>query len=241
MDPKHPIVFLLEDCPDTAVIIERAVMTEMPEVRLLWARNVAEATARVQGLRINLFLVDITLPDGNGLDFLWQMTTAHPGARAIVITASPRLEHRLHTQALGALHFLEKPFLIQTLIDQLRAALGTATTEVEERCDFRATLENVTPADILQLKCLTGATTIVEFLSDQQIGRIRFEDGQITDASTDELRGVDALYEIIGWKRGQVTEHPCVGFFERTIHSSWQNLLMDAAHRLDERVAVGAA
>ena len=70
MDPKHPIIFLVEDCPNTAVIVERAVMNEMPEVRLLWARNIQEATARAEGLRIALFLVDIALPDGNGR---WRM------------------------------------------------------------------------------------------------------------------------------------------------------------------------
>ena len=41
---QHPIVFLLEDCPVTALLVERAVMNALPHVRLLWARSVAEAT-----------------------------------------------------------------------------------------------------------------------------------------------------------------------------------------------------
>jgi DNA-binding response OmpR family regulator len=237
MNAKNPIIFLLEDCPTTALIVERAVMNDMPDVRLLWSRSIAEATARAEGIQIDLFLVDIGLPDGNGLDFLWKMATEHPAARAIVMTASPLPEHEMHTTALGVLHFLEKPFKMGPLIEKLRAALDKVQ-EGESRSDFRATLENVTPADILQLKCLTGATTIVEFLSDEQVGRIRFEGGEITDASVGNLRGVDAVYEIVSWKHGQVTEHPCVGFFDRTIDCPWQNLLMDAAHRLDERRAV---
>jgi hypothetical protein len=81
----------------------------------------------------------------------------------------------------------------------------------------------------------------MEFLSDERVGRIRFEDGEIIDASVGTSQGVDAAYEILGWKRGHVSEHPCVGLPKRTIESSWQNLLMEAAQRIDERGTVAAA
>ena len=239
MDSKHPVLFLLEDCPTTALIIERTVMLEMPDVRILWARNVADAEARVRGLSIDLFLVDISLPDGNGFEFLWKMAVEYPSASALVMTATPLPEHQAHIVALGVLHFLEKPIRPPTLIEKLRAALNR--TPGGENKDFRAALENVTPADIVQLKCLSNATTVLEFLSNEQIGRIRFEDGEITDATAGELQGVEAIYEILGWKCGQVTEHPCVGFPKRTIECSWQSLLMDAAHRIDERRSINAA
>jgi DNA-binding response OmpR family regulator len=229
---KHPIIFLVEDCPDTALIIERAVMHEMPDVRILWARNMAEASSRTQGLPVDLFLVDIVLPDGNGLDFLWLTATEHPDARSIVMTAFPLPEHRAHAEALGVLHFLQKPVQIGPIIDYVRAALDKVD-EIEKN-DFRATLHNVTPADVLQFKCLSGASTVVEFLSAGKVAWIRFEDGQIIDAAAGELRGVEAVYEIIGWKTGQARERPCVGSFERTINTPWHTLLMDAAHRLDE-------
>ena len=236
---KHPIIFLVEDCPDTALLIERGVLHEMPDVRILWARSLAEATARAPGLAIDLFLVDISLPDGNGFDFLWQMAIEHPAARFIVMTAFPLPEHRAHSEALGVLHFLEKPIQFRPIIDHLRAALGK---ECEgEGSDFRATLRNVTPADILQFKCLTNATTVVEFFSGENIGWIRFEDGEITDAATGQLRGVEAIHEIFAWKTGQVSERPCVGFFERTIYTPWHSLLMEAAHLLDERCTVSAS
>jgi response regulator RpfG family c-di-GMP phosphodiesterase len=240
MAQKHPIIFLLEDCPTTGLLVERAVMHEMPEVRLMWALSVEEATARAEGMQIDLFLVDVNLPDGNGLDFIWNMSIEHPNARAIVMTATPLPEHPALTAALGVLHFLEKPLKIPSFISQLRDALEIVDQD-DENSDFQATLKNVTPADVLQLKCLTAATTVVEFISGQSVGRIRFEDGEIVDATVGGLQGVDAVYEIVGWKRGQVIEHSCVGFTQRTIECSWQTLLMDAAHRLDERRSVAAA
>ena len=237
MNHQHPIVFLLEDCPVTALLVERAVLNELPHVRLLWARSVAEATARAEGLSIDLFLVDIQLPDGSGLDFLWQMTAAHPTARAMVMTATPLPEYEVHSAALGVLHFLEKPLQIPRLLGLVREALdATATTGAD--AEFSATLQNVTPADILQLKCLMRATTVIEFHSDGTVGRIRFQAGEITDAAVGSLRGPEALSAIVGWKCGQVSEQPCIGPGERTIHGPWQTLLMEAAQRLDEGRAV---
>jgi CheY-like chemotaxis protein len=234
MAHKHPIIFLLEDCPTTALLVERTVMHEMPNVRLLWARTVAEATARAEGLEVDLFLVDINLPDGSGLDFMWKMAIDHPSARAIVMTASPLPEHPALIAALGVLHFLEKPLQIPALVGLFHAALDLVSVD-DGKLDFHAILQNVTPADIIQLKCLTNATAIVEFSTGQHVGRVRFEDGQIVDASAGALQGEEAVYEIIAWKRGRIIEHPCVGFAKRSIERSWQSLLMDAAQRLDER------
>ena len=233
VNPKLPIIFLLEDCPVTALLVERAVMNELPHVRLLWARSVAEATARAEGLSIDLFLVDITLPDGNGLDFLWQMAPLHPAARAMVMTATPLPEYEAHSAALGVLHFFEKPLKLPILLGHLRQALdATATTGAD--AEFSATLRNVTPADVIQLKCLMRATTLIEFHSDGTTGRIRFDDGEITDASVGPMHGPAAFAAILSWKTGRVSEQPCTAPGERTIHGPWQTLLMEAAQSLDE-------
>ncbi len=233
MNTKNPIIFLLEDCPVTALVVERTIMNELPHVRLLWARSVAEAVMRADGLSIDIFLVDIMLPDGNGLDFLWQMAPLHPEARVMVMTASELPEYQAHSAALGVLHFFEKPLQLPTLLRQLRAALdATATTGAD--AEFSATLRNVTPADVIQLKCLMRATTLMEFHSDGTTGSIRFEDGEVTDAAVGAMHGPAAFAAIVGWKTGRVSEQPVTGSGPRTIHGPWQTLLMEAAQSLDE-------
>lgn len=238
MSFKNPIILLLEDCPVSALLVERAVLNELPECRLIWARTVAEARQRSEGIPISVFLIDIVLPDGSGLEFLEQATTTHPSACAIVVTATSLPEHRVISEALGVLHFLEKPLDAEVLVGCLRRALGSNATGRSR--DFRATLENVTPMDILQLKCLSAASTVVEFRSNGREGCIRFQKGEVVDAHTGSLRGLEAVREIICWPHGQVFEHVEIGAFERTIHCSWQALLMDAAVGIDEHRARAA-
>jgi DNA-binding response OmpR family regulator len=69
MSAENPIVVLLEDCPVTGLLIERAVLQSLPACRLLWARSVEDAIRRVTGLSVDLFVVDIGLPDGAGSTF----------------------------------------------------------------------------------------------------------------------------------------------------------------------------
>ena len=221
-------------------------MKELPEVRLLWARTVAEAVARAEDLTIDLFLVDITLPDGSGLDFLWKMTPLHPDARAMVMTATPLPEYEAHSAALGALNFFEKPLKLPIFLGHLRLFLGhlrralTSTPGTGDEADFSATLSNVTPVDVLQLKCLTSASTVIEVHSAGMTGQIRVEAGEITDASVGAMHGFACLTAIIGWKSGRVTELPASTPGERTIFGSWQGLLMEAAQLLDETHPVPA-
>ena len=234
MSGEHPIIMLLEDSLAAGDLIERAVLKGLPDARLLWARTIEEASRRSDGLNIDLFIVDIGLPDGSGMDFLWQMSISHPKARAIVITATPLPEHQANSEALGVLHFIAKPLRMPLFVDQLREALLPQRLNVSGK-DFRATLENLRPADILQLKCLTGASALVEFRCQGKIGRIRFEQGEVADAEAGHLHGLEAVIEILGWNHGEVCERPYGGRFVRTIRMPWQTLLMDASHRLDER------
>lgn len=220
----------------TGFAIERTILAELPEVRLIWAETVAAASWRCAGLPISLFVVDIFLPDGSGLDFLWNRATTHPDAKAIVMTASAVAEHAFHAAALNVLHLVEKPIAPAALLTLLRGALNLSE-QSEGGKDFGATLKNVTPADVVQLKCLTRATTVVEFNSEGRTGSIRIEEGEVTDAVVGDVHGPDAVFEIIGWKRGEMHERPCVGIFERTINCSWQGLLMEAAQRVDEKAA----
>jgi response regulator RpfG family c-di-GMP phosphodiesterase len=236
MPNDHPIVVVLEDCPVTGMLVERAILNDLSACRVLWARSVDDAKRRIDGLPVDLFIVDIGLPDGSGLDFLWSATETHPAAKAIVITATGLPEYQANSAALGVLHFLEKPLNHKQMVGLVEKALDAETLNGTDT-EFRATLENVTPVDILQLKCLTGSTTVVEFRSSGKMGRVRFQSGEIVDAEAPNLRGPEAVFEIIQWKRGQVSELPCHGFVERTIGCSWQTLLMEAAQRLDEKFA----
>jgi DNA-binding response OmpR family regulator len=232
----HPLVFLLEDSFVVGAQMERAILTRVPECRLVWARTIEEAHVRSFGLKIALFVLDVELPDGNGLDFLLEMRQTQPAARTIVLSATELPKQDVNSPTLGVLRFVQKPVEAATLTAIVRESLAAWQ---KGSTAFRANLNDLSPIDVLQLKCLSNATTILEFRSQGESGKVHIDRGSVIHAETGNLRGEQAFYRIIGWKDGQIAEKVMTQSPARTIECHWQGLLMQAAQLMDE--AVGGA
>lgn len=86
------------------------------------AHTGAEARRAVAGLRPDLLLLDVYLPDDDGLAILRELNSAGPAAPdCIVITAARDLETVRTAMHLGAVYYLVKPFGFPQLRDQLTA------------------------------------------------------------------------------------------------------------------------
>lgn len=230
---RDACVLILEDSATLVTQITRALRVEMPGLRVLAARGVAEAQVLAAEFPIDFFLVDIHLPDGSGIDFLCDMQTAQPAAKGMIMTAVPLPEYREHAKALGVLQFIEKPLDLPRLAQSIGRAMGALSPAgTEEPQYFQASLSCLTPVDIIQLKCVGHVTQVVEFIrSDARRGRIHFCEGEVVHAES----GVEAFNEIVSWRAGRVVELKDVRPVAATIHGDWQVLLMQAAHLLDEQ------
>jgi len=86
------------------------------------ASTVASGRAEIQRLCPSLVLLDIYLPDGNGLDLVRE-TLELPGRRPdfLVITAARDMKSVRAAMQLGAVHYLVKPFNYAQLEERLVA------------------------------------------------------------------------------------------------------------------------
>lgn len=62
-----------------------------------------------------LVLLDIVLPDGNGLEGLKEIRSSYPDALVIMVTAHGKMESTVEAMKEGAYDYLEKPFDIEEL------------------------------------------------------------------------------------------------------------------------------
>jgi response regulator of citrate/malate metabolism len=87
------------------------------------AHSAAEARAMVQSLRPDLLLLDLYLPDGNGLDLMRSLADLglSPQPDFIVITAARDIDSVRRAMQLGAMYYLVKPFGFVQLREQLTA------------------------------------------------------------------------------------------------------------------------
>jgi DNA-binding response OmpR family regulator len=216
------------------MMIQSAVLMSMPESRFIWARTVEEARIITCEHPVSVLLLDVELPDGNGIDFLEEAALIQPEARAIIMTGNPLPAYKQRADSFGNVRFFEKPVPPDQLLRALRELLAPSTRASDE--NFQGTIKNLTPIDVIQLKCMANATTIMHFKSDTGDGRIYFESGRIVHAETTNRVGEKALAEIVGFKGGKVVEERSQPV-KPTLHADWQSLLMNAAHAQDERAA----
>lgn len=107
-------------------IVSRAAQPEVRTATLIEAEDLTTAREILGARAIDLLLLDVRLPDGNGLDLVREICDrALPGRPAIIVmSASVLPTERDEAVSAGADHFLAKPFsaaaLLALVVEQLR-------------------------------------------------------------------------------------------------------------------------
>ncbi len=226
-------ILVLEPEEELASKILAALREAAPSAHVDLARNLEEAQRLVINDRPDLFVLDVDAAPDLSQDFLYDLRTSHPNARAIVLTGVHLAAHREQAAGLGAIHFLEKPFPHSDFVDLVQALLSPSGEPDSEK--FQGTLSDLHLADIIQLKCMSGSSAALQFTGPQgEKARVYFESGQVRHATAPGKEGVAAFNEIVNWKGGQISEVSGAAPSPRTIDLDWQILLMDAVRKIDE-------
>jgi DNA-binding NtrC family response regulator len=101
-------VLLVEDTPSLQIVY-RSVLTRAGH-SVLAARTAAEALNLFRDARPGVVLLDLVLPDRDGLGLMQDMLRLLPETRVIVITANGSINHAVEAMRAGAHDFLVKPF-----------------------------------------------------------------------------------------------------------------------------------
>jgi DNA-binding response OmpR family regulator len=235
-------ILILEDETVTAVALTKALRTELPDAHTFRAASLFEARLFLAAFELHFFIIDILLPDGNGIDFIRDVTAKHPEAGVVIITSEPLPKHRDQATSFGALYFLEKP-VAPRLLGQVVRSHRIANFEAQgSETSFSASLTRLSALDVLQLKCLARATLRLDFsLKDGHFGSVYFQDGQLVHAEanraadTPPLTGLPGLSEILSWRGGKIAEVKDPELPRPTLHGDWQGLLLQAAQMHDEK------
>ena len=114
-------ILIIEDEPSLRELIQRSLEKE---------RYVVEAAADFQsGLRkiedydYDCVLLDIMLPDGNGLNLLEQLKKMHKRENVIIISAKDSLDDKVLGLELGADDYLPKPFHLAELNARIKSVI----------------------------------------------------------------------------------------------------------------------
>ena len=115
-----PVILLIEDEPQMRRFLRSAFAAS--DVQLVEATTAREGLAQAAGHHPDVILLDLGLPDGDGLD-LTRRLREWSSVPVIVISARGREQDKVAALDAGADDYLTKPFGVNELMARIRVAL----------------------------------------------------------------------------------------------------------------------
>lgn len=105
---RQPFAFMLEREPDITIVMQAGSLAE------------ARSALKVKSIEVNIAIVDLDLPDGNGIDIISDLRAHSPHAAVLVLTASGDRRQFARVVEAGASGIMNKSARIAEITEALR-------------------------------------------------------------------------------------------------------------------------
>ena len=122
-------ILIIEDEAELREVLTRSLTAERYVVET--AATYREARSKAMIYHYDCLLLDIMLPDGNGLDLLRALTEAGRRTNVIILSAKDSIDDKVAGLDLGADDYLPKPFHLAELHARLKSVLRRRTRNGE--------------------------------------------------------------------------------------------------------------
>ncbi|MHA4733808.1 response regulator transcription factor [Ensifer adhaerens] len=122
-------LLLVEDSPRLVELVGETMRDA--GWRLDAVSSVADAETAIAAREHDLVLLDLGLPDGDGLSLLRRVRLEYPGLPVLIITAKGSVDERIAGLDAGADDYLVKPFHHRELLSRCRAMLRRNSQAVQ--------------------------------------------------------------------------------------------------------------
>ncbi|MGD9424147.1 LuxR C-terminal-related transcriptional regulator [Pantoea sp. NSTU24] len=120
------VLLLIDDHPLVEVALEAALIQSPVPIQLLSASSEKAARPLLQ-LPLNIIVLDIGLPDDDGLEILRRLRIHRPDCPVLIYSAQQTRHYVRRAQALGAAGYVVKSQRMAQLLSAILAVLGGQT------------------------------------------------------------------------------------------------------------------
>ena len=258
-------VLVVEDNQDLVIGLEDLLRHDGYDVTV--AGTVAGAIELVRAHRFNAILLDLGLPDGDGLEVLKESQRLDPSLPVVIVTAHISQDRTVGSLKEGAYAYLTKPYDREELRHTLRRAIGVKDLAVKvERTEhllsqsedrFRSLVDSATDAIVVAdhrgfiLSWNRSASALFGYAEEEVIGQsltllmpARYhhahEQGIALMESTGKGRVMGSVLEVYGLKKDG-TEFPIelsLATWKSTENSYYSGIIRDISERKKAQHAV---
>ena len=158
---------------------ERPVLMTLEALLKRHGYQVDTAPTATQGLKAlkskppKIVLLDLRLPDADGLEMLDRIKTELPQVQVIILTAHDSLHNAIESIKRGAYHFISKPYAPEELLSLVEKALETQfllreaveLREKTERLEKRLEIAEARPTPIFKSKPIQEIEELIDAMA----------------------------------------------------------------------------
>lgn len=126
---KKPLILIVDDDPDILKVLKANL--ELHNFDVVTAETCSSAK-NLFDKKPDLLILDIMLPDGDGLRMCQEIRKSRPDLPVIMLTAKDKLSDKVIGLESGADDYIVKPFETLELVARIRACLRRAKPKEEE-------------------------------------------------------------------------------------------------------------
>ncbi len=134
-------ILVIEDEPEMLGLIKQFLETENYVVEE--ACNFVSGMDKIVSYDYDCILLDIMLPDGNGLELLQKLKNLEKADSVIIISAKDSLDDKVRGLDLGADDYLAKPFHITELNARIKSVIRRKKSDGRKMLEFQNVKINI--------------------------------------------------------------------------------------------------
>lgn len=116
-------ILVVDDEPDMLAALSRILPRELAGIEVITRERAAAALEVIREQPVDVLLLDIRMPEMDGLDLLSAVKEVEPWLTVVMMTAFGGVETAVEAVKRGAYDFITKPFEIPELVRMLQKAL----------------------------------------------------------------------------------------------------------------------
>lgn len=113
-------ILLVEDSKEIYQMVQQSTQQV---AELTWAKSIEEARTALNAKSFDLLILDVELPDGNGIEFCSSIQSSYPNILVFFLTSHTNLSDKVLGFSAGADDYITKPFSPLELKARLEARL----------------------------------------------------------------------------------------------------------------------
>ena len=185
-----------------------------------------EAQRRLAASPYDCVISDVKMPGMDGFELLQWLRQHHPQTRVIMMTAFGSPTARQDALQNGVVAYLEKPFDLRTLKDELRRLASTQAPPVTEGYDL---------IEVARVLNLSKRDIAVQVAGADQSGTLRFLHGDLVWAECGQLQGDAAFYALCSARVSRIEPVGWDGHTTRNVTQAMSQLLFMALAQREVR------